>query len=334
MAQHFLLSAAARSISLRQVLRMEEAEAWRVFRKIRWPDTNGAPVCPHCACFLCWECRRSGGSPRFRCKACGKDFTPTSSTLFAHHKLPIRDYLAAIAVFCNEVKGKSALALSRDLGVQYKTAFVLAHKIREAMATEMKGVRIGGAGCNAEVDGAYFGGHVRPENRKADRKDLRLAGNRSDKRQCVVVVRERSADGATPGQTLTTVVTSEDAAMGFIKARLDRASTVHADEAAAWNELHAHFDTRRVNHSVEYANDNACINQAESCFSRMRRAELGHHHHIAGPYLTRYAREMAWREDYRRHSNGAQFQAVLKLVVSNPPSIDFCGYWQRARKAA
>ena len=122
--------------------------------------------------------------------------------------------------------------------------------------------------------------------------------------------------------------------MGFIKARLDRASTVHADEAAAWNELHAHFDTRRVNHSVEYANDNACINQAESCFSRMRRAELGHHHHIGGPYLTRYAKEMAWREDYRRHSNGAQFQAVLKLVVSNPPSIDFCGYWQRARKAA
>ena len=204
--------------------------------------------------------------------------------MFAHHKLPIRDYLAAIAVFCNEVKGKSALALSRDFGVQYKTAFVLAHKIREAMATEMKGVRIGGAGCNAEVDGAYFGGHVRPENRKADRKDLRLAGNRSDKRQGVVVVRERSADGATPGRTLTTVVTSEDAAMGFIKARLDRASTVHADEAAAWNELHAHFDTRRVNHSVEYANDNACINQAESCFSRMRRAELGHHHHIAGSY--------------------------------------------------
>ena len=58
----------------------------------------------------------------------------TSGTLFAHHKLPLRTYLAAIAIFCNEVKGKSALALSRDLDVQYKTAFVLAHKLREAMA--------------------------------------------------------------------------------------------------------------------------------------------------------------------------------------------------------
>ena len=62
--------------------------------------------------------------------------------MFAHHKLPIRDYLAAIAIFCNEVKGKNSLALSRDLGVQYKTAFVLAHKIREAMGTARKGERL------------------------------------------------------------------------------------------------------------------------------------------------------------------------------------------------
>ena len=69
-------------------------------------------------------------------------------------------------------------------------------------------------------------------------------------------------------------------------------------------------------------------------FSRMRRAELGHHHHMAGSYLACYAREMAWREDHRRHSNGAQMGKVLKLVADNPPSVDFCGYWQRARAAA
>ena len=301
-----------------------------MFRKIRWPETDGVPVCPHCGCSSAWECPRRSGSPRFRCKACRQDFSPTSGTLFAYHKLPICDYLAAVAIFCNEVKGKSALALSRDLGVQYKTAFVLAHKIREAMATAMKGVPIGGAECIVEVDGAWFGGHVRPENRKADRKDRRLAENQNRLRQCVVVVCERPAEDAAVGRTLATVVASEDAAMRFIKARLDRASTVHADEAAAWNELHAHFETRRVNHSLEYVNAEACVNQAESCFSRMRRAERGHHHHIAGPYLARYAREMAWREDHRRHSNGAQLKNVLKLVVNNPPSVDFCGYWQRA----
>ena len=96
----------------------------------------------------------------FRCTACRKDFSLTSGTLFAFHKLPLRVYLAAIVIFCNEVKGKSALALSRDLDVQYKTAWVLAHKMREALASEVKGYQLGGVGKIVEVDGAYFGGYI------------------------------------------------------------------------------------------------------------------------------------------------------------------------------
>jgi hypothetical protein len=74
----------------------------------------GAPVCPHCGGLNAYECRRPNGLLRFRCRACREDFTITSGTLFAFHKLPLRGYLAAIATFCNEVKGKSALAISRD----------------------------------------------------------------------------------------------------------------------------------------------------------------------------------------------------------------------------
>jgi hypothetical protein len=126
-------------------------------------------------------------------------FSITSGTLFAWHKLPLRSYLMAIALFCNEVKGKSMLAFSRDLDVQYKTAFVLAHKLREAMASSTKALRIGGEGRAAEIDGAYFGGHVRPENRAADRIDRRLVENQSGKRQVVVAMRERA------GRTLAQV---------------------------------------------------------------------------------------------------------------------------------
>ncbi len=118
---------------------------------------------------------------------CRHDFSLTSGTLFAWHKLPLRSYLLAVAVFCNEVKGKSMLALARDLDVQYKTAFVLAHKLREAMAASVRGLRIGGEGRVAEIDGAYFGGHVRPENLAADRVDRRLSENKSGKRRAVVV---------------------------------------------------------------------------------------------------------------------------------------------------
>jgi hypothetical protein len=108
-------------------------------------------------------------------------------------KLPLRAYLAAIAIFCNEVKGKSALALSRDLNLSYKSAFVLLHKLREAMAEELKGRVIGDEGKVAEVDGGYFGGYVKPANLKENRRDRRLSRNQNGKRKVVVIVRERAA---------------------------------------------------------------------------------------------------------------------------------------------
>ncbi len=334
MPQHFLLTAAARTISLKQVLRMEEAEAWVMFCSIRWPETAGAPVCPHCRCPTCWTCPRANGAPRFRCTACRRDFSPTAATLFAFHKLEIRDDLAAVVICCDEVKGKAALARARDLGVQYKTAFVLAHKIREAMAAEVRGLQLGGAGRHVEIDGCRVGGHVRPANRKVDRQDRRRAENQSGNRQVVVVIRERALAGTSLGGTIPAVLASEDAALGFIKAGVDRASTVHADESPAWNALHARFDTRRINHSVEYANDEACTNQAEAYFARLRRGEMGHHHHISGADLVRYAREAAWKADHRRDSNGHQVRMVIVLVTRSGPSVDFCGYWQRSRPAA
>ena len=158
MAQHFLLSARARTLSLGTVLRMTDAQAEATFVSLRWAATDGKPVCPHCKCAIVWDCRKANGAPRWRCKACRKSFSVTSGTLFAFHKMPLRQYLAATAIFINEVKGKSVLALSRDLDCQYKTAFVLAHKMREGMATELKGMHIGGDGETVEIDGMYVGG--------------------------------------------------------------------------------------------------------------------------------------------------------------------------------
>src|SRR6201992_937666 len=108
MAIHFLQSKAARTLSLMEVMRMSEGQAEMSFRKIRWVQTEGAPVCPSCGGLDAYSARRPSGLLRFRCKACKKDFTLTSGTLFAAHKAPLRAYLAAVAVFCNEVKGKNA----------------------------------------------------------------------------------------------------------------------------------------------------------------------------------------------------------------------------------
>jgi transposase-like protein len=326
MSQHFLLSAKARTLPLSAVLRMTVGEAERAFVAIRWAHTDGKPVCPHCECPIVYEARRPNGALRFRCKACRKDFSVTSGTLFAFHKMPLRNYLAAIAIFCNEVKGKSALALSRDLGTQYKTAFVLAHKLREAMASELKGMMVGGPGRTVEVDGMYAGGYVKPANYKENRRDRRLAKNQNGKRKVVVVVRERE------GRTLPAVFKSESAALGFIINRVALGTEIVADEAGSWNDLQGRFAMQRIDHQAAYSDRGVYSNGAESFFSRMRRAEIGHHHHVAGAYLVRYAQESAWREDNRRVSNGHQAQNVMALAMASRPSVDFCGYWQRAER--
>ncbi len=302
---------------------MSDAEAETAFRNLRWPETNGAAVCPHCGGVDPYDCRRPNGAPRFECRACGKDFSITSGTLFASHKLSLRSYLAAIAVFCNEVKGKSALALSRDLGVSYKCTFVLLHKLREAMAAEMKGRVVGGEGKVAEIDGGYFGGYVKPANLKEHRIDRRFASNQTGKRKCVVIVRERE------GNSIPAVFRSEGHALSFIRSRIAKGTVVNADDGQAWNDLHGQFEMKRVNHQEAYSLAGACTNWAEEFFSRMRRAEIGHHHHLAGAYLLRYAQEASWREDHRRAPNGDQVNRLTVLALKAKPSVDFAGYWQR-----
>jgi ISXO2-like transposase domain len=258
-----------------------------------------------------------------RCRACKKDFSVTAGTLFASHKLPLKTYLAAIAIFMNEVKGESMLALSRDLGTSYKTAFVLAQKMREAMAAELRGRTIGGEGKVAEVDAGWFGGYVRPANIREHRADRRFAENKSGKRRAVIVIRERN------GNTLPAVFRSEGAALSFIKSRMAKGTIAHADQAGAWNELHSRFEMKRINHEEAYSLNGACTNWAEEFFSRMRRGEIGHHHHVSGPYLLRFAQEASWREDNRRLSNGEQVNRVAGLAMASKASVDFTGYWQR-----
>lgn len=323
MAQHFLLSSEAKTLSLGHVFRMSDEDVTAAFRKIRWSANGGEPVCPSCGGVEPYKTTRKNGSVRYRCKACKADFTVTSGTLFASHKASLRVYLAAIAIFVNEVKGKSMLALSRDLGLSYKAAFVLAHKLREAMAEEMKGRVIGGNGKIAETDGAYFGGYVKPANLKEDRKDRRYREHQSGKRECVVIVRERN------GKSLPAVFRSEGSALSWIRSRVQKDTLLNADEAPAWNDLHSRFEMKRINHEEAYSLDGACTNWAESYFSRLRRGEIGHHHHVAGAYLLRYAQESSWREDNRRIDNGAQIRQVAALAMGKKESPDFTGYWQR-----
>lgn len=124
------------------------------------------------------------------------------------------------------------------------------------------------------------------------------------------------------------VFRTETEANAWIKRQVDPATVIHADEAPSWNPLHARFDVRRIDHGAAHSWNGACTNQAESFFSRLRRAEQGHNDWISGLYLLRYAQEASWRENHRRRSNGWQVKRVAGNALASKPSVDFTGYWQ------
>src|SRR5258708_269182 len=178
---HFLNTPAARSLSIAQVLRLSGEEAFDVFKRVRFAANDGEPFCPHCGTATVYTLSET--PLRWKFSGCRRKFSVTSGTIFHSRKLSIRDYLAVIALFCNGVKGTSSLQMSRDMNINPKSAFVLLHKLREAMgATIHDGTELGGT---VEVDGAYFGGHARPENRKKDRTHRR--GIHNPRRRVVVV---------------------------------------------------------------------------------------------------------------------------------------------------
>jgi transposase-like protein len=319
MAQHFLLSAAARTLSLKAIYKAGEEAAYEAFCQMRWPETNGDAVCPECGCCDAYKITTRR---KFKCKGCGHQFSVTSGTIFASRKMAFVDLLAAIFIIVNASKGLSMVQLSRDLDCQYKTAFVLAHKLREAMALEVQTGEI--LKGHIEIDGAYFGGHIRQENRKEDRKDRRLKENQNGQRRVVVVMRERM------GRTLPKVTMSEADGVALAHANVDRMATLSADEASHWDMLHAGWAVDRVNHSVIYSDHGKHTNWAESYFSRLRRMVDGQHHHVSAAYLHQYANHAAWLEDNRNKPNGTLAHALVQNAMGSPVSRAWKGYRQKA----
>lgn len=319
MATHFLLSARARTLSLRDVFTMGEDKAYTLFCQLRWTETDGKPVCPRCGGLDAYVI---ASRRKFECKACKHHFSVTSGTIFASRKLSFTDILGAVAIVCNAAKGVSALQLARDLDVQHKTAWVLSHKVREALAAETQGMELTGT---VEVDGAYFGGHIRPANLAKDRVDRRLSKHQTGTRRVVVVARQRK------GRTIALVTKAEAEGVEIVKNRVAPGTIIHADEATHWDNLHSHFETKRINHTIAYSLDGACTNQAESFLARLRRMVDGQHHHVSPRYLYQYASHAAWLEDHRRLDNGALAKRALGLAMAHPVSRTWKGYWQRGR---
>jgi len=318
MAQHFLLSAASRTLSLRSIYKAGEEAAYQTFCEMRWPETDGEAVCPQCNHD---EAYKITTRRKFKCKACAHQFSVTSGTIFASRKMDFVDLLAAICIIVNASKGVSMVQLSRDLDCQYKTAFVLAHKLREAMAMEVHTGEV--LESHVEIDGAYFGGHIRPANAKVDRVDRRLKRNQNGRRRVVVTMRERT------GRTLPFVHMTEGEGVALAMENVSRTSTMSADEASHWDMLHDGWMVDRVNHSEIYSDHGKHTNMVESFFSRLRRMVVGQHHFVSPQHLHQYANHAAWLEDNRRTDNGTLARVLVSNAMDAPVSRNWKGYWQR-----
>lgn len=301
---------------------MSDDEAYAVYRAARFADNGGEPFCVLCGHLGVYEYK----SRRiFKCKECGRQFSVTSGDKFhASRKMSFRDILLAYVIFVNGVNGHAALHLSRELKCAYKTAFVLAHKLREAIGTLQKPGKLTGF---VEIDGVLVGGHQKKANYKKNRKDMRAS---NPKRQTIVNLRERRRGG----RIISFVCRSEADAIPVILARVDKSAKIRTDEGTSWGILHAHYtDVKQVNHKVAYYENGIHTNWVESFHSRIRRAERGVHCRISGKYLQGYADELAWREDHRRVANGTQFAMLLGATARQRASGKWKGYWQRRKEA-
>jgi transposase-like protein len=337
-AQHFLLSAASKTLSLKEIYRMSDDEAHAKLVQIRWSETSGEPVCPRCERTKIYS---FSNGRTWKCAACRQKFSVTSGTLFHGRKLAYQDYLAAIAHFIHGVTGCSAIHLRREISVSYRTAFVLAHKLREAMGHLIhSGPNLFG---EVDIDGAFVGGHSWPRDfhghswsgveeedhrqyREQERPVSEVARQKKENKSklCVASAREKA------GRTLVWVLAREGDAVELFRRRIARGSIIHADGLREWNVLETHSPMMRVNHSNEWvAEDGSNTNWCESYNSRLKRAQYGVYRNLSGHYCQQYANEIAWREDHRNEHDEFQWRSLIRTALGLKKSQVWCGYWQR-----
>lgn len=254
----------------------------------RWPD--GA-YCPHCGeCEKVTELKGSSTKPgTYICKSCRTKFTVTVGTIFERSHIGLAKWTMAFRLMASSKKGISALQLSRSLGITYKSAWFMAHRIREAMNMAPEGP-LGGEGKVVEADETYVGG--KESNKHANKR----SGNRglSGHKQPVVTLVER--DGAARSFHVANVTAKT--LRKVIVANTSRKSVLMTDGANVYKGVGAEFAAHRwTDHaSGEYVRPGAIhSNTAESFFAILKRGVMGTYHSISEAHMSRYLAEFDFR---------------------------------------
>jgi transposase-like protein len=287
----------------------DDDKARELFESIRWP--NG-PVCPHCKSKEPYRIvgKKGSKSPTrkgvWKCKTCRKAFTATVGTVLEGSHIPISKWMMTFFILGSSKKGISAHQIHRMVGVTYKTAWFLCHRVRYAMGTGAATELLKGV---VETDETYVGGKPAP--------GTGTAGRGTKHKVPVVALVQRGGDV----RTKVVAGVSKKNLRPFVEANIDKSATVNTDEFPTYEPLFkdwARHDT--VNHNEkEYARHNADgtvshTNTAESFFSLLKRGVYGAFHHVSKEHLPKYCEEFSFRWNHRKVSDGQRMVEAVKMV--------------------
>ena len=276
----------------------DETKAREYLERLRWPQ---GPTCPHCGSF---DATRLVGKKHrvglVQCNDCREQFTVTVGTVFERSKVPLNKWLLCNHLLCASKKGMSAKQIERMLGVTYKTAWFMCHRIREAMKTDGTDGPLGGPNTVVEADETFVGGKARNRAYRAP----------ADKKAVVALV-ERD------GNVRSFHVANVNAATlrPLIVTHVDRASHLMTDESVVYTRVGREFagHTTVIHSANEYVRKGgfAHSNTAENFFSIFKRGVIGTYHHMSEAHLARYTAEFDFRYNTRKVTDGERADAAL-----------------------
>jgi transposase-like protein len=265
---------------------------------LRWPH---GPVCPHCGSLN--ATRLTGTKARagtVQCNDCRQQFTVTVGTVFERSKIALNKWLLCNHLLCASKKGMSAKQIERMLGVTYKTAWFMCHRIREAMKGGGSDGPLGGPNAVVEADETYVGGKAK---NRATRKPA--------PKKAVVALVER--DGNVRSFHVANVNAKHLRAL--IVTNVDRASHLMTDESMVYTRVGREFAGHSVvNHSAkQYVTHGGFkhSNTAENFFSIFKRGVIGTYHHMSEAHLGRYTGEFDFRYNTRKLSDAERADIAL-----------------------
>ena len=276
----------------------DEAKALAHIEASRW---NGEPSCPHCGSTRVHRMSGKTQAGMFLCNDCRDKFTVRTGTVMERSHVPLHKWLLATHLMAASKKGMSAKQMERMLGVTYKTAWFLCHRIREAMDGAAPQGPLGGPDKVVEADETYVGGKAK---NRATRKPA--------PKKAVVALVER--DGHTRSFHVANVNAKDVRAL--VVTHIDRASHLMTDESPVYERMGREVNGHStVNHSAkQYVTTGGFkhSNTAENFFSIFKRGVIGTYHHMSEAHLGRYCAEFDLRYNTRDLTDSERAAEILK----------------------